>query len=147
MERCRSLTRWLTLLIVGGVLIAAAASSAAGQGCNNPPQALGDVADHLGKLVVVDVLANDSDPDGEELSVAVAGWTCHGTVQESLGLVTLSPDPPAAEDCTISYRVTDERGGLSDLAVVEVQAVAELFADGFESGDVSAWSACEPPCP
>ncbi|MCP4662283.1 MAG: hypothetical protein GY856_43330 [bacterium] len=144
---CRSLPSWLILASVAGALIGGAAAPAAAQGCNSPPQAVADVADHLGKLVAVDVLANDSDPDGEALSVTVVGWTCHGTVEESLGLVTLNPDPPRAEDCTISYRLTDERGGLSDTVAVEVQAVSAIFADDFESADVSAWSECVPPCP
>jgi len=144
---CRSLPRWLTLVSAVVALCAAGSSPVAAQGCNHPPQATDDVADHLGKPVVVDVLANDSDPDGEALSVAVVGWTCHGTVEESLGLVTLSPDPPVAEDCIVRYRVTDERGGLSDTAAVEVRAIVQIFADGFESGNASTWSACEPPCP
>ncbi len=144
---CRSLPSWLTLLSVVGVLIGGAVTPVAGQGCNNPPQAVADAADHLGKIVAVDVLANDSDTDGEALSVTVDGWTCHGTVEESLGLITLHPDPPRAEDCTISYRLTDERGGLSDTVAVEVQAVAAIFADGFESADGLVWSECVPHCP
>jgi len=135
------------LASVAGALIGGAVAPAAAQGCNNPPQAVADAADHLGKIVAVDVLANDSDPDGDALSVIVVGWTCHGTVEEDLGLVTLHPDPTRAEDCTISYRLTDERGGLSDTVAVEVQAVTAIFADGFESADVSAWSECAPPCP
>lgn len=141
---CRSLLSWLILASIAGALIIGAVTPAVAQGCNNPPQAVADVADHLGQIVAVDVLANDSDPDGEALSVTVVGWTCHGAVEESLGVVTLHPDPSRAEDCTILYRLRDERGGLSDTVAVEVRAVAVIFADDFESADGSAWSECEP---
>jgi hypothetical protein len=140
--------RVLTGLALAGTLAWGSATPAGGQGCNTAPTANDDEADHTGHPVVVDVLANDTDADGEALNVGVTGWSCPGTVSQSLGLVTLTPIPPEPTNCTITYRASDERGA-SDTAVIELHELflPEIFADGFESGDAAAWSSCEPACP
>ncbi len=115
------------------------ASAASAQPCNTAPQAVDDNALHLGDPIVVDVLANDIEPDGEALSIAILSTTCTGSISEDFGLVTMVPASQVAEACSISYQVTDERGATSG-ATVLVATSGALFKDSFESGDTGAWA-------
>ena len=72
------------------LLLFVLAAPAAAQPCNTTPVALADQAGYIGGPVVVDVLANDSEPDGEALTVGSLSTTCPGTVSEDLGLMTLT---------------------------------------------------------
>jgi Bacterial Ig domain len=107
--------------------------------CNASPIAIDDLAFHEGRLIIVDVLANDVEPNGEALTVTNISTTCAGTLAEDFGLVSLEPPAPVAEDCTISYQVVDESGNSASATVV-VQSIGLLFEDGFESGDTTGWS-------
>jgi VCBS repeat-containing protein len=64
-------------------------------GTNRPPVAVDDAADasRHHREVVIDVLANDSDPDGDPLSVL-------SVTQPDFGVVTINPDK------TLTYTVT-----------------------------------------
>ena len=121
------------------LLLFVLAAPAAAQPCNTTPVALDDEAAYIGGPVVVDVLANDSEPDGEALTVGSLSTTCPGTVSEDLGLVTLFVSGEMPEECMISYEITDERGA-SATASVTVEDNTEIFSDGFESGDTSLWT-------
>ncbi len=111
------------------------------QTCNSAPVAIDDQASHEGGLVLIDVLANDVEPDGEAMTVITGATTCAGAVGEDLGLVSLQPvGPGEREDCMIDYQVLDEQGN-SASATVYVSPSALIFQDGFESGDTSAWIA------
>ncbi len=120
-------------------LALATASAVSAQPCNTAPQAVDDTALHLGDPIVVDVLANDIEPDGEALSVSSLSTTCAGTASEDFGLVTMVPASQVAEACTIAYQVSDERGATSSATVV-VTSSGALFKDSFESGNTSAWA-------
>ena len=117
----------------------------AGAQCNTAPAAVNDSTTALDQPVLIDVLANDSDPEGQALTVVATGWTCPGTVTVDFELLTFTPSEPLRQDCEIAYAVTDE-GGLGATATVAVTFPRSIFADDFESGDVSAWSECEPTC-
>lgn len=78
--------------------------------------------------------------------MVVTSETCPGPVSVAFDLVTYTPSTPLAQDCQIHYTVADDEG-LSAAATVTVSVIAEIFADGFESGDATAWSACTPSCP
>ena len=67
------------------------------------------------KAVTIDVLANDVDPDGDALTLAIASGPANGEVEIRDGHVVYTPDDGffGADDFT--YRITDE-GGLSDTA-------------------------------
>jgi len=74
--------------------------------------------------VVVDVLGNDSDPDGDALTVVEAGAPAHGTatVNED-GTVTYTPDADFAGEDSFVYTVCDgaiEDGAACASAVVTV---------------------------
>lgn len=82
---------------------------------NDPPEANNDTAvvDEDGE-VVISVLANDSDPDGDPLSVAGAGNAPNGeTTYDPAGTVTYTPDGDFNGSDAFSYSITDGRGGVA----------------------------------
>ena len=136
--------RLLGALVV--MAITAALAAASPTFANGSPSAVNDVADHLARTFTFDVLANDTEPDGEALTLSVIGHTCPNTVIATDGLIQVQTEPDDGTPrgysvaCAISYRVEDETGH-GDTAVLQLTAQAfPLFSDGFESGGVSAWS-------
>lgn len=116
-------------------------ATAASAGCS-APVAVADGADNYGAALVVDVLANDRDADGDALSVAVTGTTCAGAAIEVRGgLIAIEPWDHRPRACTIDYRVSDATGR-SATAVLSLAAVTlpAIFADGFEAGSTGRWS-------
>ncbi len=110
------------------------------QDCNSAPVATDDETFHQGEMMVIDVLANDLEPDGEALTVTSVTTDCAGTLSEDFGLVTLLPPVAVSEECTIDYDIEDEQGNQAS-ATIFVRFTGLLFEDGFESGDTSAWPA------
>jgi hypothetical protein len=82
---------------------------------NRPPTARDDAAAvKKGKSVRVLVLANDTDPDGDSLTVAGATDPSHGTVSIDRGLsVTYRPDAGFVGTDTFTYEVSDGKGGVA----------------------------------
>ncbi len=121
------------LFLVAAGLIAVAAWA------NEIPEAVDDQADHHGGTVlVVDVLANDSDADGEALEIhGLSG--CNGTLAVDFGMVTLTPDHGAPEACTITYSIRDENDTSSTATVTVNNSATLLFRDDCELGDDSRW--------
>lgn len=113
---------------------------------NSDPSALDDTAANLGQLTYVDVLANDSEPDGERLELTTTGGTCSalGTVSVDTDLVRFQPIPVGVSStCTVTYTATDESGNSADATLTLVAVdLSLIFADDFESGTASAWSSC-----
>ncbi len=138
---------------MAGIAVAASLSAialptvASGQ-CNSQPVVQNDVAETYNKPLIVDVLANDSDSDGEALSLSVVSSTCAGSTTVTFDLLRYAPSAPLVSPCQITYRATDERGAFSQ-AIVTINAGSPvIFADGFESGDTVAWTfGCPPTCP
>lgn len=79
---------------------------------NSPPAAGADAATVLEDgSVLVDVLANDSDVDGDPLSITSAGAPGHGTAVVEAGRIRYTP---AADWCTtdaFTYTLSDGPGG------------------------------------
>ena len=91
---------------------------------NRPPVAVGDSAfTDRDTAVVVPVLANDSDPDGQQ--PAVADWTqpAHGTVTSVAGGLRYQPAAGYLGSDTFTYRVTDG-AALSGYATVSLTVQA-----------------------
>ncbi len=126
------------VLLLLTILWCALSASAAAQTCNSPPVAADDEAFHEGELMLIDVLANDHEPDGEALAVTSVTSDCGGTLSHDLGLISLLPPAAVSQDCTIDYDVEDEQGNPAS-ATVFVRFTGLVFEDGFESGDTSAW--------
>ncbi|MEM6693094.1 MAG: tandem-95 repeat protein [Pseudomonadota bacterium] len=69
--------------------------------------------------VTIDVLDNDSDPDGDLLTVAGVGQGANGTVTFTAGDVTYTPDADFVGEDSFTYDVSDGQGG-TDQATVTV---------------------------
>jgi len=137
--------RTCRLLLLGLTVAVSYSVPAEAQPCNTTPTATADEASTIdNRSLIVDVLANDSDPDGDPLSVTVLGEDCPGTVAaDSEETLTYQPSSVSGlVTCSVSYRVADGEGGTANaVASITVEPFEPLiFADGFESGDLSAWS-------
>lgn len=79
---------------------------------NRPPVAVNDAARTApGQAVAVAVLANDSDPDGDALSVTAVSKPAHGTATIANGAVTYTPAAGYTGPDSFTYTVADGRGG------------------------------------
>ncbi|MCA9259898.1 MAG: PQQ-dependent sugar dehydrogenase, partial [Planctomycetales bacterium] len=93
---------------------------------NQSPIAVNDaMAVALGGSTQIDVLANDSDPDGalDPTSVVIASGPSHGSlaVDPVTGVVTYTNNGSNLPD-SFSYRVSDDQGALSNVAVVSISS-------------------------
>ncbi|MEL7182077.1 MAG: Ig-like domain-containing protein, partial [Pseudomonadota bacterium] len=104
---------------------------------NDPPVAQGDSATLAEDgSAVLDVLANDSDPNGDPLSVTGVTQPTHGTaVVNGNGTITYTPDADYAGADSFTYMMTDGFGGTAQ-AVVSLTITPEN--DGPEAADDSA---------
>ena len=86
---------------------------------NDAPSASPDTASTAaGSPVIVDVLANDTDVDGDPLTVVAAGPSPDGTVTIIANRVRFAPNPGFSGSATFSYTASD--GQATDLATVTV---------------------------
>ena len=92
-----------------------------GGGGNDPPLAVDDAAETVeGTAVFIDVLANDSDPNGDTLTVVEVSAPAHGTaVVAAAGTVAYTPEPDFHGTDRFTYVVGDG-SGLTARAAVEV---------------------------
>ena len=68
--------------------------------------------------VEIDVLANDSDPDGDPLTVTILDGVMHGTLTENAdGTFTYEPDPEFSGVDSFTYELSDGQGGLDEATV------------------------------
>ncbi|TPL32840.1 cadherin-like domain-containing protein, partial [Mesorhizobium sp. B2-4-6] len=86
-------------------------------------------------LAASDLAANDSDLDGDSLTVAAVGGASHGTVSLDAGQVTFTPDADYnGDDAGFSYTVSDGHGGTATGTVsVSVTAVNDAPVTGADS--------------
>lgn len=84
---------------------------------NRPPQPKDDeIGVRAGRTTVLDVLANDVDPDGDVLTASVARPARGLEVSPVLGGAALQADVPRGTEgtFTLTYTVSDGRGGTAD---------------------------------
>jgi hypothetical protein len=95
---------------------------------NQPPTPSGDRARTAwGRFVVVDVVANDSDPDGDALTVTSVGSSRHGVSNIVRGRVRYEPTSRFVGTVTLPYTVQDSRGATADGELrVQVDASHEV---------------------
>ena len=76
---------------------------------NQPPNAVDDYAvTDEDTPTTINVLANDSDPDGDPLTVTSIDWTSGGTaVINPDQTITFTPDPDYSGDAYFGYTITD----------------------------------------
>ena len=80
---------------------------------NQPPKAVNDTAiTTVGKVVTIsNVLANDSDPDGDTLSVTANTNPTNGTVTRNGANFTYTPNASFTGADTFTYTISDGKGG------------------------------------
>lgn len=104
-------------------------SSLTVQGTNDAPVALDDTLatideDTTGVYSTADLLANDSDPEGDSLNVISLGAASNGTVTLVGSQITYVPNPDFFGQDTFTYRVLDGQGGeATRTATVNVTAI------------------------
>ena len=87
---------------------------------NDPPLAVDDAAETAeGTAVFIAVLANDSDPNGDTLTVVEVSAPAHGTAVVAAGTVEYTPGPDFHGTDRFTYVVGDG-SGLTARAAVEV---------------------------
>jgi hypothetical protein len=92
---------------------------------NIPPEADDDLATtNSNASVAVDILSNDSDPDGtiDPTTVTIIGAASHGTtsVNPLTGVVTYTPSSNFFGNDSFTYTVEDNSGGASNVATVSI---------------------------
>ena len=79
---------------------------------NQPPQALADVAETIeGAAVQIAVLANDTDDDGDLLTVAIEDDPTNGTASTDGTVVTYTPNSGFSGSDRFTYLINDGNGG------------------------------------
>lgn len=96
---------------------------------NDPPQAVNDVAiTDEDMAVIIAVLGNDSDPDGDSLTVSAVSDGHHGTVaSQNDGTLRYTPEKDYNGEDNFTYTVDDGNGGSASANVrVTVLPVEDL---------------------
>jgi hypothetical protein len=98
--------------------------------CNRPPNAVDDAAATTSSTpVTINVLANDTDPDGDTLTVTSVSDPPNGTaVRNADNTVTYTSDNNFTGNDAFTYTISDGRGG-SDTATVRITVTAPNRAD------------------
>ncbi len=107
---------------------------------NQPPVASDDSATTPADTpVVIDVLANDTDPNGDPLTVDSVTQGGNGAVTNNGGDVTYSPNASWTGVDTFTYTVTDGNGGFDTAAVtVTVFSTTMVVNSTGDQGDTNA---------
>ncbi len=94
---------------------------------NGPPVATDDRYDATGAALVLAVLGNDSDPDGDSLVVVDIAQPAHGSVTVGPdGKLVYTPDAGYDGDDSFIYTVSDGFGGFDEAVVTIVGVVHNL---------------------
>ncbi len=109
---------------------------------NQPPKAVNDTATTTaGKAVTVNVLANDSDPDGDTLSVTANTNPTNGTVTRSGGNITYMPKAGFTGTDTFTYTISDGKGGTAiGTVTITVNAVANNAPIANDDKETGYWN-------
>jgi hypothetical protein len=85
---------------------------------NNPPSAVNDSATTPeGVSVLIDVLGNDSDPDGDPLTITEVSDPAGGSTAIEANKIRFTPDAGFSGETSFTYVISDGRGGTSSATV------------------------------
>ncbi|MEM7545165.1 MAG: Ig-like domain-containing protein [Pseudomonadota bacterium] len=92
---------------------------------NDDPDAADDGATTvLDTPIIIDVLANDIDADGDTLTIISAGDGANGSVSLDDGILTYTPDTGFVGSDSFTYQISDQAGGAPAAATVSVEVLA-----------------------
>ena len=102
---------------------------------NESPLAVDDTASTAGETAVtIDVLANDTDGDGDTLTVSSVTQGAAGSVQINTdNTITYTPDAGAAGTDSFTYTITDGNGGQETATVTLTVSNGEIVTGSAES--------------
>jgi len=101
---------------------------------NHPPAAGNDIANVTpGSQTIVSVLANDTDPDGDQLSVVAVGAVPRGAGTATIDGTTIvfTADPEFNGRVAFAYRISDGHGGVDTGQVTMIAAGANSGPQAF----------------
>lgn len=105
---------------------------------NRPPVAVNDTAStNQGKAVAIGVLANDTDPDGDPLSVTNLTVPANGTATVANGIVTYTPKSAFVGTDTFTYQASDGSAA-SNVATVTIQVNATTNTPPVAANDTAS---------
>ncbi len=114
---------------------------------NRPPVALDDTATVAGNSSAnpISVLANDSDPDGDALSITTTSAAAHGTVVIAGTLVNYTPTIGYVGTDTFTYSISDSHGGTASANVtVTITSAAAANHPPLAQNDAASTSGTTP---
>ncbi len=101
---------------------------------NQAPEAVDDQAEVTeGESVLIDVLQNDSDPDGDELQITEVTDPDNGTAVVESEAILYTPDAAFVGEDAFSYTISDGRGGESTATVTVLVVEAPNLPPQFAS--------------
>jgi hypothetical protein len=110
-------------------------------GLPDPPAAAADTAYAPSATpVVIDVLANDRDPDGDPLAITAITQGTFGRVTTDGATVTYSPGGGFATQDSFTYTVSDGAGGSDRGTVTVVRTCLDAFDDDLEPAPEPGWA-------
>lgn len=113
-------------------------------GNNNAPIATDDIVHATqDQAKIIDVLANDMDPDQDLFSIESFTQASHGAVSDNGdGTLTYTPASGYQGSDSFTYTIVDSNGGTSQATVsITVTSSTSSIVYDFESGSLSGWSA------
>ena len=94
---------------------------------NHPPMANDDNATTSKDIPVsIDVLANDSDPDGDTLNIASVSNPSHGNAAIQAGKVLYTPNASFIGTDSFTYTISDGHGGSASATVIVTVTVSHV---------------------
>ncbi len=79
---------------------------------NFPPKAVDDnVSTRAGEPVSIDVLSNDTDPEGDAIAITATSKAANGTRSRKGAIITYTPKPGFVGTDTLRYAIVDSNNG------------------------------------
>lgn len=104
-------------------------------GTNAAPVAVNDILHPLisSSPLLLDVLANDSDPDGDVPVIVELGTPEHGSVVTDGGIIRYEPGPTFTGNDSFSYKISDGVNGVATATVTLQNSQLTASADTFHA--------------
>ena len=103
---------------------------------NDGPVAEDDAASDgvSGQAIVINVLGNDSDPDGDQIEI-IGATSDDGDVTFDGANITFTPNADFEGEATVKYTIQDVPGGLTDTATVTIDT-RNGIVNGTDAGEL-----------